>query len=77
MVVPVVYVARALVNSPSQVTKTNMGTSKIQLDDEAIIAFKEHKDDSSVSSSMLEAYFEDAYISQVVAKLTRAKTPHP
>lgn len=68
MVVPVVSVAHALVNSPSRVTKIDMGTSKIQLDEEAIIAFKEHKDDSSVSTSMLEAHFEAAYMSQVVAR---------
>jgi hypothetical protein len=45
-----------------------MGTSEIQLDDEAITAFKERIDDPSVSSSTLEAHFEAAYMSQVATR---------
>lgn len=45
VVVPVTSVTHALVDSPSRVTKTNLGALRAQLADEAIIAFKEHTDD--------------------------------
>lgn len=69
MVVPAMSVAHALVDSPSQVIEIHMGALDAQLVDEAINAFKERINNSSISPSTWETYFGATNLPQVVARL--------
>lgn len=58
MVVPAMSIAHALVDSPSQVIEIHMGALDAQLVDEAINAFKERIDNSSISPFMWKNILE-------------------
>lgn len=68
-VVLVVFVAHALVDSPSQVMEIEMGNLRAQLVDEAGNAFKEFIDNSSISPITWKTYFGATYLPQVAARL--------